>query len=103
LIGVRLLRDDDGGSTERAYVYVSGRVQGVAFRDAARREASRTGVSGWARNMSDGRVEAVFEGDSPSVREMIRWCESGPPAAVVDNVETAFEEPLGEAGGFEIR
>jgi acylphosphatase len=84
-------------------VYVSGRVQGVAFRDAARREADRTGVSGWVSNLSDGRVEAVFEGDSSGVREMIRWCESGPSAASVENVETAFEEPLGEAGGFEIR
>lgn len=84
-------------------MYVSGRVQGVAFRDAARREASRAGVSGWVSNLPDGRVEAVFEGDGSGVREMIRWCESGPRAASVENVETDFEEPLGEAGGFEVR
>lgn len=97
------MQNDAGNTAERAHVYISGRVQGVAFRDAARSEASRQGVSGWAANLPDGRVEAVFEGDSSGVREMIRWCESGPSAASVENVETDFEEPLGEAGGFEIR
>lgn len=91
------------GGTERAHVYVSGGVQGVNFRGAARQEADRLGVSGWISNLSDGRVEAVFEGDSSGVREMIRWCEEGPPGASVENVDASFEEPQGSAGGFEVR
>ena len=87
---------------ERARVYVSGGVQGVLFRDSARREANRLGLSGWVSNLPDGRVEAVFEGDSAGVREMVRWCEEGPPEASVESVDASFEEPRGEAVGFEV-
>lgn len=83
-------------------MYVSGRVQGVFFRDSARREANRLGVSGWISNLPDGRVEAVFEGDSSSVREMVRWCESGPPEASVQSVDATYEEPCGDSD-FEVR
>lgn len=83
-------------------MYVSGRVQGVFFRDSARREANRLGVSGWISNLPDGRVEAVFEGDSYSVREMVRWCESGPPEASVESVDASYEEPRGDSD-FEVR
>lgn len=84
-------------------MYISGGVQGVFFRDSARREARRLGVSGWISNLPDGRVEAVFEGDSPSVREMVRWCESGPPEASVKDVDASYEEPQGGSGDFEVR
>lgn len=93
---------NDGGATERAHVYVSGGVQGVFFRDSARREARRLGISGWISNLSDGRVEAVFEGDSSSVREMVRWCESGPSEASVESVDASYEEPRGDSDGFEV-
>jgi acylphosphatase len=98
---VRILQGETEGR-ERAHVYVSGRVQGVFFRDAARQEARRLGLSGWASNLSDGRVEAAFEGESSSVRQMIRWCEEGSPEASVESVETEFEEPRGDSGGFEV-
>ncbi len=81
----------------RARVVVSGRVQGVAFRLEARRAAGRIGVVGWVRNLPDGRVEAVIEGERRRVEEMIAWCRRGPALARVDALELAWEEP---AGGF---
>jgi len=85
----------------RAHVYVSGRVQGVFFRDSARGKARSLGVGGWVRNLPDGRVEAVFEGTRDAVEEMVRWCGEGPPHARVENVESSYEEPRGERG-FEV-
>lgn len=89
-------------NTERAHVFVSGRVQGVAFRDSARSQAEELGLSGWVRNLQDGRVEAVFEGDPELVRQMIDWCESGPSSADVDDVDVEDEQPEG-LSGFEVR
>ena len=87
---------------ERAHVYVSGQVQGVSFRDATRQQAEELGLGGWVRNLQDGRVEAVFEGESETVRQMIEWCESGPSSADVDNVSVEEETPEG-LSGFEAR
>ena len=87
---------------ERAHVYVSGQVQGVSFRDATRQQAKELGLGGWVRNLQDGRVEAVFEGESETVRQMIEWCESGPSSADVDDVSVEQETPEG-LSGFEVR
>ena len=76
-------------------VVVSGRVQGVFFRNCTRREASRLEVKGWVRNRSDGRVEAWFEGPPAAVAELVRWCEHGPRHASVDGVEVAEAQPAG--------
>lgn len=86
----------------RRHVIVHGRVQGVFFRDTARRMAQSRGVAGWVRNAPDGTVEAVFEGDEEAVESMIRWCHEGPRGAVVGRVEVGGEEPEGLAG-FRIR
>jgi acylphosphatase len=91
----------EGG--ERAHVYVSGQVQGVFFRDSARERAEQLGLAGWVRNLPDGRVEALFEGPSEKVREMVRWCKEGPSHAEVEIVETEFEASRGELTGFEVR
>jgi len=88
---------------ERAHVYVSGQVQGVFFRDSTRERAEQLGLAGWVRNLPDGRVEALFEGHSEKVREMIRWCEEGPSHADVEDVEAEFEAPQGGLAGFEVR
>ena len=88
---------------ERAHVYVSGQVQGVFFRDSARERAERLGLTGWVQNLPDGRVEAIFEGTSERVREMVRWCEQGPSHAEVENVDTDFEAPEGDLTSFEVR
>jgi acylphosphatase len=76
-------------------VVVTGRVQGVFFRDSARREARRLGVVGWVRNRADGRVEAWFEGPADAVSRLVRWCSDGPRHADVDDVEVSEVEPEG--------
>ena len=80
----------------RRRVVVSGRVQGVFFRDTCEREAAAAGVAGLVRNLRDGRVEAVFEGEPAAVERMVRWAHTGPPRAVVERVEVHEEEPAGE-------
>jgi acylphosphatase len=82
-------------------VLVDGRVQGVFFRDTCRREAEARGLSGWVRNRSDGRVEALFEGPVVAVEAMVAWCRQGPPSARVDALEVD-EEPLRGHSGFRI-
>jgi acylphosphatase len=88
----------------RRQVLVSGRVQGVWFRESCRKEAVAAGVSGWVTNRPDGRVEAVFEGPEPAVESLVEWCRRGPPRARVDSVQVSGLAPLGdEASGFEVR
>ena len=87
---------------ERARVLVSGRVQGVSFRDATRSQAEQLGLSGWVRNTQDGQVEAVFEGVPETVQQMIEWCKSGPSSADVEDVTVENEQPE-NLSGFEIR
>lgn len=86
----------------RAHVYISGLVQGVFFRAWTRDEAIKRGVDGWVRNLPDGRVEAVFEGEKEDVEKMVQLCWQGPPGAMVSNVEVHWEEPQGEVG-FKIK
>ena len=73
----------------------SGRVQGVFFRDSTRREAQRRGVTGWVRNLPDGTVEAVFEGDEDAVAAMVEFARAGPGSAQVDELQVFEEEPEG--------
>ncbi len=86
----------------RAHVLVSGRVQGVNFRAHVRDEAKRAGVDGWVKNLSDGRVEAIFEGTRAGVQRLVSWCYSGPPLADVDHVAVEWEEPTNKEGPFSI-
>ncbi len=86
----------------RAHVWVSGHVQGVYFRAYAEDEATYRQVAGWIRNASDGRVEAVFEGNRISVEAMIQWCNRGSPASRVTGVEVTWEAPRDERG-FRVR
>lgn len=86
----------------RAHAFVSGTVQGVYYRATTRETAREVGVDGWVRNLDDGRVEAVFEGDRASVEEMVDFCHEGSPAATVLDVEVDYEEPR-DLDGFEIR
>lgn len=87
---------------KRRRVLVAGRVQGVWFRDSMRREAERLALAGWVRNLPDGRVEAVFEGDDEAVERLRAWCNRGPSGARVTGVEERDEPPEG-ARGFVIR
>ncbi len=87
---------------KRLHIWISGKVQGVFFRASARRKAMDLGVKGWIRNLDDGRVEAVFEGDDSSVKEMVDYCRRGPYGANVDNVEVKIEGYSNEFDSFEI-
>ncbi|MGH3706315.1 MAG: acylphosphatase [Agromyces sp.] len=82
----------------RRHVLVHGIVQGVGFRFAARREAERLGVAGWARNRADGTVEAEIEGEDASVAAMLDWLATGPPGSVVEGTDVARRAPTGEPG-----
>lgn len=65
---------------------IEGRVQGVFFRDSTRKEAIRLGLKGWVKNMKDGAVEAVFQGDEENLTKMQTWLKEGPPQAKVTEV-----------------
>ena len=86
----------------RSRVVVRGNVQGVFFRDSARREAEARGVAGWITNRPDGVVEAVFEGDPDAVAALVEFCRRGPRGADVESVDESSEEPEG-LSGFQVR
>ena len=81
---------------QRTRVVVTGRVQGVFFRDTCRREARRLEVAGWVRNDPDGTVTAEFEGAAADVEAMVDWCRAGPAHARVDRVDRSAVAPTGE-------
>jgi len=87
----------------RAHVVVSGRVQGVFFRAKTQEKAKELGVFGWVKNLSEGRVEAVFEGERDKVEQMVKWAKSGPPGAIVNDLNVVWEEYQAEFSNFEIR
>lgn len=86
----------------RRRVLATGRVQGVWFRESCRTAARDRNVAGWVRNLSDGSVEACFEGPAAAVEELVAWCTVGPRRARVDAVEVTDEAPVGEVG-FRVR
>jgi len=87
---------------KRMHVIITGRVQGVFFRAYARESAVTLKLTGWVRNLHDGSVEAVFEGDDKNVESMLAWCWKGPPHAVVKYVDAAEEPYSGEFRDFRI-
>ena len=89
--------------TVRAHVLFFGKVQGVFFRDNTRREAEKRNVRGWVRNLQDGSVEAVMEGDREAVEDLIAWCRTSQPRARVTEAKVSWEEPSGEFEGFVVR
>ena len=84
----------------RSRLLISGRVQGVAFRWATQRAAEERSVTGWVRNLPDGRVEAVVEGPRQQVNDLVDWCRQGPSAARVDSLDIQWEDYAGEKQGF---
>ncbi len=87
----------------RVHILVSGRVQGVFFRDSTRMQAERLGVFGWVKNMEDGKVEAVLEGEKYIIEKVIEWVKRGPIIAKVENIDIEWQEYKGEFKGFEIK
>ncbi|MBI5328500.1 MAG: acylphosphatase [Deltaproteobacteria bacterium] len=86
----------------RAHLTIEGLVQGVFFRANTRETAERHNVNGWVRNMSDGTVEAVLEGEEESVKKLIEWCHNGPPGAVVKNVNIEWQAYKNEFKNFTV-
>jgi acylphosphatase len=86
----------------RRRVIISGRVQGVAFRYYTRDAAREAGATGWVRNLPDGRVEALLEGDLSTVNSLLAWLHKGSPASRVDRVEIFEEGHTGEFSDFDI-
>jgi len=87
----------------RAHIFVSGRVHGVFFRTETQEKARELGLTGWVKNLPDGRVEAVFEGERAKVEEMVKWARKGPPGAIVNDLNVVWEEYRDEFTNFEIR
>jgi len=89
---------------KRVHIFVSGRVQGVFFRAHTKEKALELDIKGWVRNLPDGRVEGVFEGEEERLNELIRWLkEGGPPLASIENLEILNEDYKGEFSDFEIK
>jgi acylphosphatase len=87
----------------RLHIVIEGIVQGVFYRASTIEESGKLGLTGWVKNCSDGRVEAVFEGDIDNIKKIVEWCKEGPPGAVVRNVETTWERATGEYDSFTIK
>ena len=87
----------------RAHVFVAGRVQGVFFRSETKHAANRYDVKGWVRNLPDGRLEAVFEGEKDAVNALLAFCKHGPTGAKVENIDLTWETYTGEIKKFEIK
>jgi acylphosphatase len=87
----------------RVHVWIEGRVQGVFFRDSTAQMARKVGVAGWVRNLPDGRVEAVFQGEREPCEEALEWVRIGPPSARVSDVEARWEEEQESLTDFRVR
>ncbi len=86
----------------RGHFVCHGRVQGVFFRASAKDEADYLALTGWVRNIPDGSVEIVAEGDLEAVADLLRWCEHGPPYANVSRVDASYSAATGEFSGFQV-
>lgn len=87
----------------RAHIIIDGKVQGVFFRGFTSDVARSLGLAGWVRNLYDGRVEAVFEGEREQVEKAIRQCYEGPPFARVSKIDLKWEDSVEELSDFRIR
>jgi acylphosphatase len=88
---------------KRVKLIIKGIVQGVNFRHCTKREAEKNNLQGWVRNLSDGSVGAIFEGEEEEVETMLQWCHHGPPSAHVTEVILQPEEYRGEFQSFAIK
>jgi len=86
----------------RAHVFITGAVQGVFFRSETKQQAVKHGVTGWIRNLPDGRVEGLFEGKEESVRELVEFCKHGPEGARVEKISVDWEPYAGGFNSFRI-
>ena len=88
--------------SKRVHLYVSGKVQGVYFRQGMKETAEKNNVKGWVRNLPDKSVEAVLEGEESNVDAVIDWSNFGPPGAIVEELKVIIEDNVEELADFEI-
>ena len=84
----------------RAHLFISGWVQGVFYRAFTRDLAQSLGLSGWVKNLRDGRVEALFEGRKDLIEKAVATCNAGPPGARVSHIDLLWEKYIGDLKGF---
>ena len=87
----------------RVHLFITGRVQGVFYRQSTQQKADELRLKGFVRNLGDGRVEAVLEGNGEKINEMIKWCRIGPSGAKVDHIDVVADEPLENYKDFSIK
>lgn len=86
----------------RIHVWINGKVQGVFFRASTKDKAKKLGLNGYVKNLSDGKVEAIFEGEKEKLEKILQWCKKGPSSAIVKDVKVKKEESSGEFNDFSI-
>lgn len=86
----------------RVHILINGRVQGVFFRKFTRDHATRLGLTGWTKNLPDGRMEVVAEGDKKKLIELIKLIKKGPPLARIEKIEISWGKAKGGFDGFKI-
>jgi len=91
-----------GEEKMRVHIFVSGRVQGIFFRENTKKKAEKLAISGWVKNLRDGRLEAVFEGDRENIEKMVNWAKKGPIWAKIDDFSLVWEDYQGEFKEFSI-
>ncbi len=89
-------------SNQRVRLFVTGKVQGVFFRQTLKVMAKKNGIFGWVKNLKDGRVEAVLEGDEEKISRLIEWAHGGPANARVEDVDIRNEKFTGEFSKFDV-
>ncbi len=87
---------------QRARIRIKGKVQGVFFRASTRETAQRLGIKGWVRNLSDGTVETVAEGEDDALEKFIAWCKKGPENALVTDIDIDMQAATGKFDNFTI-
>ena len=87
---------------QRIRLFVTGRVQGVFFRQTLKVMAKKNDIFGWVKNLKDGRVEAVLEGDEEKVSRIVEWAHGGPANAIVEDVEIHNEKFISEFSKFDV-
>jgi acylphosphatase len=87
----------------RAHIFVFGKVQGVFFRENTRKKAAEFKLSGFVKNLPNGKVEAVFEGEQEKIEKIIQWIKKGPEVAQIENIEIDWQDYKEEFKNFEIR
>lgn len=98
------MRPSEAKATKnRAHLLISGRVQGVWYRDSTKRQADNLGLTGWVRNCESGQVELIAEGADAAIDKLISWCRTGPSMARVTDVRIDFDDYRGEFVGFRVK